>query len=89
MQKHRFYRCFLIEHLCNQALNSGADDFKDHRKNDPNFNENGPTIVFQNLFFFVPMASAAVVGLDFGAIWNDFWVHVATILGPKVDTEAS
>ena len=36
-----------------------------------------------------PMASAAVVGLDFGTIWDDFGVHVATILEPKIDTEAS
>ena len=38
---------------------------------------------------FVPMASAAVVGFDFGAIWDDFGVHVATILEAKIDTEAS
>ena len=46
-----------------------------------------PKWVSKSIFF--PMALAAVVGFDFGAIWNDFGVHVATILEPNIDTEAS
>ena len=45
-----------------------------------------PKWVSKSIFF--PMASAAVVGFDFGAIWDDFGVHVATILEPEIDTEA-